>query len=67
MMTLLFAALELHAHDTLLPHHEADFKQLADRRALAAALTVLFVLGLAAAAVFIYKNADAETDEADDP
>lgn len=65
MMTLL-APLELHAHDTLLPHHEADFKQLTDRRALAAALTILFVLGLAAAAVFIYKSAEAETDEADD-
>ena len=65
-MTLLLA-LELHAHDTLLPHHEEDFKQLTDRRALATALTVLFVLGLTAAAVFIYKNADAETDETDDP
>ncbi len=64
-MTLL-TALELHAHDTLIPHHEADFKQLVDRRGLAAALTVLFVLGLTAAAVFIYKSADAETDEADD-
>ncbi|MDE0020720.1 MAG: hypothetical protein OXT69_04995 [Candidatus Poribacteria bacterium] len=51
----------------MIPHHEEDFKQLTDRRALATALTVLFVLGLTAAAVFIYKNADAETDEADDP